>query len=67
MKLNLPQDIRQAASRAPLEVQDISTSDRFYLMSQTEWQRITKLLEAEAIDPSFYEATEIEMYGANDE
>lgn len=67
MKLNIPEELRQAASEAPVEIQDDRTADRFYLLSQPEWERIKRLLQAEDIDPSFYEATEIEVFNANDE
>ena len=67
MKLSLPDQLRRAATQAPVEVQDEKTDDRFYLMSRGEWERIQRLLEAEEIDPSFYEATDIEVFGTNDQ
>jgi hypothetical protein len=57
MKLILPEELRQAVSQgnAPVELQDRQTNRLYYLISADQYEKVKQLVEAEEIDPSFFE------------
>ena len=57
MKLTLPEELRQAVSQshAPVELQDGQTNRLYYLISADQYEKMKQLVEAEEIDPSFFE------------
>jgi hypothetical protein len=57
MKLNLPDEVRQAVlqSDVPVELQDGESSRLYYLISAAQYEKLRRILEAEEIDPSFFE------------
>lgn len=59
MKINLPEKLRQAAGLAPVEVQDETTQELYYLMSSGQYEKLRWILEVEQADPSIYEARDI--------
>ena len=62
MKLALPDEVREAAIQAPVEVQDEKTARRFYVISGEQFEKIRLLLEVEQVDRSLYEAGEIQLF-----
>jgi hypothetical protein len=57
MKLTFPEELRKAVSQsnAPVELQDWESNRLYYLISADQYGRLKRLLEAEDIDPSFFE------------
>ena len=57
MKLILPNELRQAVSQsnAPVELEDSDTNRLYYLISADQYEKLKCVLEAEEIDPSFFE------------
>jgi hypothetical protein len=57
MKLALTTEQRHAVAQAsgPVEIRDEQSQGRYYLVAADEFERMRALLDAEDIDPSFFE------------
>jgi hypothetical protein len=57
MKLNLPDEMRQAVlhGSGPLQLEDKETNRLYYLIPADQYEKLKRFLDAEEIDPSFFE------------
>jgi hypothetical protein len=67
MQLNEQERQVVLSSAAPVEVCDEQTREVYYVLTREQYRKMKALLDAEEIDPSFYEVTDIELFGTNDE
>lgn len=65
MSIDLTQQQRQALDSGKV-VEVIDDSRILYVLSKQQYERVKGFLESEKIDPSFYEFTDIEMFGQNE-
>jgi hypothetical protein len=57
VKFTFTNELRQAVSQsnAPVELQDSDSDRLYYLISADQYEKLKRVLEAEEIDPSFFE------------
>lgn len=66
MTITLSDEQRQALqSGMPVEVSD--GRETVYVISKEAYERMKGILKLEGIDPSFYEFTDTEVFGVNNE
>lgn len=57
MTLTLPAELRQfvSGSNDPVQLQDAETQRLYYLIPSDQYEKMKRFLDAEEIDPSFFE------------
>lgn len=61
--MNLTEEMRHALSRGQaVEVRDPETHEVYVLLKLEQYQAMQRLLQVAEIDPSLYEAEELELY-----
>lgn len=59
----ITEELRQALSQNhPVEIVDPDTGDVYVVVRRDQYERMRRLTEVEEIDPSFYEAEDVELF-----